>query len=95
MRKSRSADFEKSLQELEQLVEKLEHGELPLDEAMKTYERGFSLARECQTALQQAQARVEILNREQPAVAGDDATDRDADADVEPFEADDDDASRG
>ncbi len=63
MRKTRSPDFEKSLQELEQLVEKLENGDLPLDDAMRTYERGFALSRDCQNALQQAQARVDILNQ--------------------------------
>ena len=63
MGKTRSPDFEKSLQELEELVEKLEHGDLPLDVAMRTYERGFALSRDCQNALQQAQARVDILNQ--------------------------------
>ena len=60
-RKSRSPDFEKSLQELEQLVERLETGDLPLEESLRTFERGVALTRECQLALQSAQARVEIL----------------------------------
>ena len=60
-RKSRSPDFEKSLQELEQLVERLETGDLPLEESLRTFERGVALPRECQLALQSAQARVEIL----------------------------------
>ena len=60
-RKSRQPDFEKSLQELEQLVERLEAGDLPLEESLRTFERGVALTRECQLALQSAQARVEIL----------------------------------
>ena len=60
-RQSRQPDFEKSLQELEQLVERLEAGDLPLEESLRTFERGVALTRECQLALQSAQARVEIL----------------------------------
>jgi exodeoxyribonuclease VII small subunit len=60
-RKPRQPDFEKSLQELEQLVERLENGDLPLEESLRTFERGVALTRECQSALQSAQARVEIL----------------------------------
>lgn len=60
-RKTRPPDFEKSLQELEQLVERLESGELPLEEALKTFERGVALTRECQSALQSAQTRIDVL----------------------------------
>mgnify|MGYP001408351772 CR=1 FL=1 len=62
-RKTRLPDFEKSLQELEQLVERLETGELPLEDALKNFERGVALTRECQGALRAAQARVEVLVR--------------------------------
>lgn len=54
-------DFERSLDELEKLVQKLEHGDLPLDEALKTFERGVALTRACQSALKSAQQRVEML----------------------------------
>ena len=60
-RKMRQPDFEKSLQELEQLVERLEGGDLPLEDALKAFERGVALTRECQSALKAAQARVDIL----------------------------------
>ncbi len=53
--------FEKSIGELEALVAKLESGDVPLEEALKTFERGVALTRECQTALKSAQQRVEIL----------------------------------
>ena len=54
-------DFEQALAELERLVEHLERGDLPLDEALKTFERGVTLTRQCQTALKDAQQKVEIL----------------------------------
>lgn len=54
-------DFEHSLAELEALVERLEHGDLPLDDAMKSFERGVALTRQCQAALKAAQQKVEIL----------------------------------
>ena len=63
-RSKRSPDFEKSLAELEKLVEQLEGGHLPLEDALRSFERGVALSRECQTALHAAQARVEILVRE-------------------------------
>ena len=60
-RNPKDPDFERSLAELEQLVQRLEGGELPLDEALKTFERGIELTRHCQTALKSAQRKVEIL----------------------------------
>ena len=75
---AKTPDFERSLGELEQLVERLEHGDLPLDEALKTFERGVALTRQCQQALKSAQAKVEIL------VSRGEATT------VEPFEPNDD-----
>jgi exodeoxyribonuclease VII small subunit len=60
-RNATDPDFEHALAELEQLVQRLEGGELPLDEALKTFERGIELTRHCQTALKSAQQKVEIL----------------------------------
>jgi len=59
--KSKPADFETALAELEGLVGRLERGDLPLDEALKTFERGVELTRHCQAALKTAQQKVEIL----------------------------------
>ncbi len=61
MAESKSPDFEQALAELEALVERLERGDLPLDEALKTFERGVELTRHCQGSLKAAQQRVEIL----------------------------------
>jgi exodeoxyribonuclease VII small subunit len=54
-------DFERSLSELESLVERLERGDLPLEDALKTFERGVELTRHCQSSLKAAQQKVEIL----------------------------------
>ena len=62
-RNSKAPDFEEALTELETLVEQLEHGDLPLDEALRLFERGVALTRQCQTSLQAAQQKVEILLR--------------------------------
>jgi exodeoxyribonuclease VII small subunit len=56
------ADFEASLDQLEQLVEKMEHGEMSLEESLAAYERGVGLYRSCQTALEQAELRVRLLS---------------------------------
>jgi exodeoxyribonuclease VII small subunit len=75
-------DFEQALAELEKLVQRLEGGELPLDEALKTFERGIELTRHCQTSLKAAQQKVEILLKRsgQVEVAPFDAPDDDADS---------------
>ena len=68
-KKSKGMDFEQSLAELEAVVERLEHGELPLEDALKQFERGIGLARGCQASLKQAEQRVEILLAKTEAAA--------------------------
>jgi exodeoxyribonuclease VII small subunit len=60
---SKLPEFEQALEELERLVERLERGELPLEEALRNFERGVELTRRCQSALKAAQQRVEVLLR--------------------------------
>jgi exodeoxyribonuclease VII small subunit len=60
-RKKPPIDFEKTLKELEALVENLERGDLPLEESLKAFERGIALTRACQEALKEAEQKVEIL----------------------------------
>jgi exodeoxyribonuclease VII small subunit len=60
-KKEKLPDFEQSLSELESLVAKLEQGDVPLEDALKTFERGVALTRQCQTALRSAQQKVEVL----------------------------------
>ncbi|HEY0681871.1 MAG TPA: exodeoxyribonuclease VII small subunit [Steroidobacter sp.] len=56
-----TADFERSLAELEAIVDKLEEGDLSLDDSLRHFERGVQLTRSCQSALKQAEQKVEIL----------------------------------
>ena len=64
------AQFEHSLDELEQLVEKMEQGEMNLEDSLAAYERGVGLYRRCQSALEQAQLRVRLLaDPDQPDTA--------------------------
>ena len=58
------ADFESSLAELETLVARMEQGEQPLEESLRDFERGVQLTRQCQSMLNSAQQRVDILTRE-------------------------------
>jgi len=54
-------DFETAMRDLEALVERLEQGDLPLEESLAAFERGVMLTRACQSALQEAEQKVEIL----------------------------------
>jgi exodeoxyribonuclease VII small subunit len=63
-------DFETAMRDLEALVERLEQGDLPLEESLAAFERGVMLTRACQTALKEAEQKVEILQKKagEPAV---------------------------
>ena len=58
---SKKPDFERSLARLEEVVRRLESPQLSLDDAMKLFEEGVALSRECQKQLEEAEGRVEIL----------------------------------
>ena len=58
---SKPLDFETAMRDLEQIVERLEHGDLPLEESLAAFERGVLVTRCCQTALKDAEQKVEIL----------------------------------
>ena len=75
-KKTEPPTFEQSLGELEALVERMESGDLSLEESLSAFEQGIALTRNCQQALQAAEQKVEILT------AGT------ADAPTEPFEDD-------
>lgn len=61
MTATKKINLEKSLAELEDLVDELESGDLPLEKAMKKFEEGIKLTRGCQVALKEAEQKVEIL----------------------------------
>jgi exodeoxyribonuclease VII small subunit len=75
-RKKASPDFEQSLAELQTLVERLETGELSLEDSLTAFEQGIRLTRECQTSLSQAEQKVRVL------------LERDGEITDGPFEAD-------
>ncbi len=77
-RKKNTPDFEQSLAELQTLVERMENGELTLEDSLTTFEQGIRLSRECQSALQQAEQKVQML------------LERDGELSEAPFSTDDD-----
>ena len=62
---SKGFHFEQSIEELEQIVRQLEKGELTLEDSLKQFEKGISLARHCHNVLQQAEQKIETLTAEQ------------------------------
>ena len=62
--KKKDFDFEKAIDELEQLVEKMEQGNLSLEASLQLFERGVALTRACQKALTEAEQKVQILLKE-------------------------------
>ena len=75
-RKKAAPDFEHSLAELQTLVERMESGELSLEDSLTAFEQGIGLTRECQAALAQAEQKVQIL------------LERDGELEPAPFDAD-------
>lgn len=75
-KKTEPSSFEQSLSELEALVERMESGDLSLEESLAAFEQGIALTRSCQQALQAAEQKVEILTAKTP------------DAPAEPFDDD-------
>ena len=73
-------DFEKSLRELEKLVEQMEQGDLSLEASLEHFEKGVQLSRTCQQALREAEQKVEILMQKNG---------EDAQRDLAPFERED------
>lgn len=78
MNASKTVDLEKSIADLESIVNELESGDLPLEKAMQRFEAGIKLTRECQAALKEAEQKVEVLVQ---SAGGEEA--------LEPFEPDD------
>ncbi|WEJ21149.1 exodeoxyribonuclease VII small subunit [Pseudomonas sp. SD17-1] len=74
-RKKAAIDFEQSLADLQALVERLENGELSLEDSLTAFEQGIGLTRDCQSALTQADQKVQVL------------LERDGELRAEPFDA--------
>ena len=63
-RKTHKINFETSIAALEELVEKMERGEFSLEQSLKQFEHGVSLARACQQALREAEQKVLQLTKD-------------------------------
>ena len=63
-KKPTSFNFENALEELEELVSSMEDGELSLEDSLKAFEKGIKLTRECQSALKNAEQKVQVLLNE-------------------------------
>jgi exodeoxyribonuclease VII small subunit len=85
---ARDTSFEDGVEELEQIIERIESGEIGLEESLTHYERGMALIQHCKTVLADCEQRVEDLTKElqaadtqqDAAAAGDAADSQDADA---------------
>lgn len=61
MARPRSNEFEKSFQQLEKIVQRLEGEELPLDEALRLFEEGIGLSRFCHQKLEEVEKKIEVI----------------------------------
>ena len=61
MSRKKTSLFEDAMEELEKIVEQMEHGDISLEDALKAFERGIKLTRTCQQALHDAEQKVQIL----------------------------------
>ena len=59
--KKSNTNIESKLNELEKILEELETGELDLDDALKKFETGIKLSRECQKTLEEAELKIKVL----------------------------------
>ena len=64
MSESESPSFEAALTRLEQIVQRLEKGELPLEESLVLYEEGIRLSRLCHAKLEEAEGKIELLMKD-------------------------------
>jgi exodeoxyribonuclease VII small subunit len=63
-KKTDAINFEKSLAELTNIVEKMEQGNLPLEQSLEQFEKGITLIRHCQQALSDAEQKVQVLTQQ-------------------------------
>jgi len=61
MTRARTNDFEKSFQQLEKIVQRLESEELPIDESLELFEEGIRLSRFCNQKLEEVEKKIELI----------------------------------
>jgi exodeoxyribonuclease VII small subunit len=76
--------FEDALRQLEEIVQRLEKGELPLEESLKLYEEGIRLSRLCHAKLEEAEGKIEMLMKD---ARGELIADKDGKPKTTPFKA--------
>ena len=64
MTEAQGVTFEAALKQLEEIVQRLERGELPLEESLKLYEEGIRLSRLCHAKLEEAEGKIELLMKD-------------------------------
>ena len=64
MSEPQGVTFEAALKQLEEIVQRLERGELPLEESLKLYEEGIRLSRLCHAKLEEAEGKIELLMKD-------------------------------
>jgi exodeoxyribonuclease VII small subunit len=57
--------FEQAIKELTSIVQRIEQGEIPLENSLQQYERGMALIKHCRTILQKAEKRIEKISKEE------------------------------
>lgn len=80
MSKTKQPDLEKSLSEITKLIEKMEHGELTLEQSLAEFEKGITLIKHCQKVLTEAEQKVNVL------------MEKNGEASLSPYQPDDEDA---
>ena len=58
--------FEQAIQQLKEIVGKIEQGEIPLQDSLEQYEKGMALIKHCRGILQKAEKRIEQISKEEP-----------------------------
>jgi exodeoxyribonuclease VII small subunit len=84
VKKDEEPAFETALKQLEEIVQRLEKGELPLEESLKLYEEGIRLSRLCHAKLEEAEGKIEMLMKD---ARGELLTDKDGQPRTTPFKA--------
>jgi len=85
--------FEQAIGQLKGIVDRIEQGEIPLQDSLEQYEKGMALIKHCRDILQKAEKRIERISREEPpepageapGPAADPGPDRGPDPDTEPL----------
>ena len=65
--------FEQAIQQLKGIVDKIEQGEIPLQDSLDQYEKGMALIKHCRGILQKAEKRIEKISREEPSGSEEDS----------------------